>query len=455
MPIPFLTWIKQVPNQISNNAKRIPRALNTDFEEEQGTFRTPPFNPNVGQPNVRTADFQYGRDDTPDTAPRTGDYRYGRDDVGDDRMVPLNNPPVVLPSRPFEAEPPQKIAPELPDRRDVPIPPLPGRSGQPTPYSPTNAARYDYVMKGAQRDAEGNLVDGGKIKRSFGDVLKGAGLGFLRGAAANPNNPLAGGLGGAVGGGIIPAINPTMGREALFNQIYLPQMQQQQAEQQAIAAQQQQAVETDQQRRLREAQIGKTEAETKAIGMPKVPAPPAPPRPVSVAPGSTLVNPVTGQAIYTSKGRPEKPLSTTDLQREARLEEEEEGSTEAIAMSSYEARGGDEYVKTKLPKKTQEILDTGKVNGEPASPQEIAQANARWQTAIKDQKNRDKAETDSVRLRNIAKKVGERRRSGSQPSSRSPKATVSSDFINFTAKRLNISPEEARRKIEAAGYRTR
>ncbi len=399
----------------------------------QDSLLTPPFNPNADrqQPDFRTMDFQLGRDDELPVSPARP------------------STPPVLPNRSFELEPPQKIAPELPDRREVPLPPLPGRSGY-TPYSPTNEARYDYVMKGAQRDAEGNLVDGGKIKRSFGDVLKGAGLGFLRGAAANPNNPLAGGLGGAVGGGIIPAINPTLGREALFNQIYLPQMQQQQAEQQGIFAQQQQAAETEQQRRLREAQIGKTEAETKALGMPKVPTLPAPPRPVSVAPGSTLVNPTTGQAIYTAKGRPEKPPSTTDLEREVRLEEEEEGTTDAIAAQSYEARGGDEYVKSKLPARAQEILNTGKLNGEDVTPQEMAQAQAQWQAAIKTQKDRDRTETENVRKKNIAAKVKARR--GGGQSSSSQKATVSQDFINFTAQKLGISPEEARSRIQKSGY---
>jgi hypothetical protein len=84
----------------------------------------------------------------------------------------------------------------------------------------------------------------GKYKRSLKDSLLNAGLGFLQGAASDPNNPLAAGLGGAAAGGFGTAISPMRGREFRFSALHEPriqgQMQQEQQETDRLRQQQMQ-----------------------------------------------------------------------------------------------------------------------------------------------------------------------------------------------------------------------
>lgn len=105
------------------------------------------------------------------------------------------------------------------DRRNVPIPGLPNRGG-PVPYSPYEAARYDSVMKGAKRDADGNLLtkeQGGGFKRDWKTGLQNALLGAANAYAANPQGGLGALAGGALGGGLGATFNPQAGREMVFD----------------------------------------------------------------------------------------------------------------------------------------------------------------------------------------------------------------------------------------------
>jgi len=291
-------------------------------------FRTPGFNPNA--------------------------RRY--EDDGPDLPVMPERPPMPVSSGGFEPSTARGSlpAPELPDRSQVPLPPLPGRRDS-TPYSPMNAARYDYVMQGAKRDPEGNLAEGGKIGRSWKDILGGAGIGFLRGLGSGGG--LAAGLGGAVGGAAIPAINPTLGREAMFNAVQAPRMQ-------ADLQQQQQTAEAERQAQLQNAQLRNINSQIEDRDLDrdlkrdalKLKPPPAPPRPVSVAPGATLVNPQTGQAIFTAPGRAQNQKPPT-LQEAEADRAAEEGSPEQIATDSTEARR--EEIMAKMPAKYRQILQQG------------------------------------------------------------------------------------------------
>jgi len=83
---------------------------------------------------------------------------------------------------------------------------------------------------------------------------------------------------------------------------------------------------------------------------------PAPPRPVSVAPGATLVNPQTGQAIFTAPGRAQNQKPPT-LQEAEADRAAEEGSPEQIATDSTEARR--EEIMAKMPAKYRQILQQG------------------------------------------------------------------------------------------------
>jgi hypothetical protein len=65
------------------------------------------------------------------------------------------------------------------------------------------------------------------------EALKGAGLGFLRGAASNPENPLAAGIGGAASLGGVSAFKPELAEQAEQNMFTIPRLQQQRAEKSA------------------------------------------------------------------------------------------------------------------------------------------------------------------------------------------------------------------------------
>jgi hypothetical protein len=124
------------------------------------------------------------------------------------------------------------------DRRNLPIPALPGKSGGPTPYNTVDAAKYDKVMSRAKRDAEGNLIpksEGGGFNRDWGMTLKNAFLAASAAArSAGPGeDPLGKALGGALAGGVGSAINPQAGYEFAFDVGERPKMEAEMAREQA------------------------------------------------------------------------------------------------------------------------------------------------------------------------------------------------------------------------------
>ena len=91
-----------------------------------------------------------------------------------------------------------------------------------------NAAREQYLSEHGQ-------------KRTLKGILGNTLLGFAQGAAASPNNPLMGGLGGAAVGGIGSAVSPKLGAEYRFNSLEAPRFEeaygQQNAEQNMLLQQ--------------------------------------------------------------------------------------------------------------------------------------------------------------------------------------------------------------------------
>lgn len=148
-------------------------------------------------------------------------------------------------------------------RVGVPIPQLPGRTGEPQSYSPIGAARHDYVMQGAKRDESGRLLnkdEGGGIKRSWKDIGRNALVGALQGMGNG--NGLGGAIGGAAVGGLGTAIDPTRGREYSFNQLQAPALMRQQAEAQQVADQARADRMAGLDERYKQAQIGNLESQT-------------------------------------------------------------------------------------------------------------------------------------------------------------------------------------------------
>jgi len=115
------------------------------------------------------------------------------------------------------------------DRRNLPLPSLPGHPGGPISYNPVDAAKYDYTMAGARRDAEGNLTGGFKRdwKQSALSTLAGAARGYAT------TGDIGGLIGGAAAGGAGSLISPPAGREFNFDTLYRPELESRQARERA------------------------------------------------------------------------------------------------------------------------------------------------------------------------------------------------------------------------------
>lgn len=187
--------------------------------------------------------------------------------VNPNEPLPSGLPEISTPSRPV-LPPPSGI----PGGTEMPLP----RSAAPT----MGEARETYLLGTPGR---------GK------SALKGALQGFLGG----------GGLLGALTGGIYGAADPRGLREQEFNQRVRPRIMEetaQQAERRALERQAEQDVINNQYRR---AQIGELESQAYKNRLP--PPAPVPPRPITVGPGSTAVDPVTGKPIFTAPAAEPKP----------------------------------------------------------------------------------------------------------------------------------------------------
>jgi hypothetical protein len=189
-------------------------------DPEATSFLTPQFNPEATR-GVRALEDAVADAENDARA----DTLIERRDLPITSSSPLSLPP-AREVKPIVGPPPVPagVGMELPkierdsDRRNLPIPQLPGRSGEPTPYSPAAAAKYDYVMKNARRDAEGNLIpmsEGGGFDRNWGQVLKNALLGASRGIGTTGD--LGGAIGGALAAGAGTAIDPMKGYEFAFD----------------------------------------------------------------------------------------------------------------------------------------------------------------------------------------------------------------------------------------------
>jgi len=138
--------------------------------------------------------------------------------------------PVAAPAAAPVAAGMEALKPEMDmDRRNLPIPRLPGHAGGPTPYNAIDAAKYDYVMGHAKRDAEGNLTHG--FNRDWKTTLQNAlrGASMAAGSAGPGEDPLGRALGGALTAGAGSAINPQAGYEFAFDAGERPKMEAEQA----------------------------------------------------------------------------------------------------------------------------------------------------------------------------------------------------------------------------------
>ena len=299
--------------------------------------------------------------------------------------MPANNTPLPLSDiRPQQMG--QLQAPRPIPRPDVPT--LEGRMVAPGSY---DAQRRDYLMQGAKRNPDGTLAegkDGGiQFKRSGKDIALAALAGLGRG-----------GILGAMTGALGATISPKFGREMNWEMYQKPRaleeegraMQQQMLDrQQALDALriQRERVGLDQEL----AQTDLYKAQAKRALDPAIR--PQAPRSVRLSPmqmpdGSTVLVDMNDPENAGKEFRaPMKPLSVNEARTAAEDERlSQEGDPEQIAEDSYQGRGGDQYVYSKLPAPIQQILSTGKANGMDATPEEIARAQQVYRTAIEQER---------------------------------------------------------------------
>jgi hypothetical protein len=206
---------------------------------------------------------------------------------------------------PGMATPPPAQLAIMGDRRGVAIPVLPGRSGEPTPYSDKDAARYEYVQQRAQRDENGDLT--GKYKRSWKDVGLGMLVGFLQGAGSNPRDPLGGGIGGAAAGGLVTGVNPMVGREYAFDSIHAPGFDQQEAQQRQRDAEVQAAIEHARKGRLTDAETRKMDAEARSHQAQAILTQRKATAPDTLSQGEAQFDPITHKKLAENP-KPEPPV---------------------------------------------------------------------------------------------------------------------------------------------------
>jgi hypothetical protein len=288
---------------------------------------------------------------------------------------------------------PMPMAPEVIERPPLRAAAPPVMPGVPAAFSttdPITAASEAY-------QADAPTTFGGKFK----DVLKSAALGFLQSAARDRQNPLAAGAGGALAGGAIQAISPKTGRAYQFETMERPGIEDQlRREQERRQLARQTALDELKQREI-EAGIGLKGAQTQKLRMPEAPKAVAPLR---GRPGDVFLNPSTGRVITQVPSQEKAPTAA-----ELTIEPASGKSAEEIAEDSYQGRGGDQYVLSRLPGATRQLIERGTFtqDGEEyqASPEQIATAQRALDDAIKRQRAIDLQYTrGSVRARRLGGK---------------------------------------------------
>ena len=207
LPIPALDMKPPMPLTPTQQSGHPPL---TDFDTDTGRMAgSPPpkpmppltgVNPMSGQLDAASIPTIRDSVEITDTAPR---------------LAPSPVPPML-------DRPPAQL-PQDPSRKDIPIPALPNRGYDPTPYNDYDAARYDYTMKHAKRDAEGNFAPGGGFERNWKSILQNALAGAANYADTGDWGKM---LGGAIGGGAGAAVNPQRGYEIAFDRGHGAHMQQ-------------------------------------------------------------------------------------------------------------------------------------------------------------------------------------------------------------------------------------
>lgn len=316
---------------------------------------------------------------------------------------------------------------------NVPAPTL----ARPSRYDEKNEAKEVY-LKGTP----------GRVKSGFLGALRGVAQGLATGGG------LGAALGGAVAGGAGGAIDPRGLREQQFNERILPQIEERfKYEDAARAAQREdQAARIAAERALREDQtarvnIANTQSQIDARNAAEKRANDEQSfkqsQPILVDEGKTMVIPGKEPGTYTpvfTAARAPKPPTEAELMTEPTSGK----SVEEIAEESYQKRGGNDYVLSKMSPRDRQLIErgtitvketdkqgkqTGKDIEEDAEENEIARAQRAFDAAIERQRKADLDYTrGNVRSRRL--------RAGSAANSSSSQSGLSRSRSQFNTSKF-------------------
>lgn len=267
------------------------------------------------------------------------------DPQGGKPVVPVRPVAAVMPPAPVETQLPEQAAEAPPDatafprpgaaagadRGSVRIPSLPFEKAGGSDYSPAKAAEYDYYRNDPMGQAEGERISKGINNANVGGFLdrlksglKPGLIGLTRGLASGQG--LGGGIGGLIAGGAIGAADPNSGRRAEFDFLDRPRIQEQEERAAAQRAQAAAAAKAQREERAsmvdqayKQAQIGnlgsegsrreaQSQLERDRFNYERG-------KPITVAPGASVIRPGQTQPDYTAPNRPQTPTlpySSTD-----------------------------------------------------------------------------------------------------------------------------------------------
>jgi len=252
----------------------------------------------------------------------------------------------------------------------------------------------------------------GRLKSGLLNALRGG----LKGLATGGG--LGAGLGGAVAGAGLGAINPRVAQDMDFNERVKPKILGRFADEDREKMAQFAAAKAAGDQAMTQAQLANIQStiQSRASGdeMARAKSEREANAPMILNPGQVAVDRRTHEKTFEVPATPKPPT-----QIELGIEPTSGKSYEEIAEESYQGKGGDAYVLSRLPAHVQQIIQKGTVtvNGKElaASPEELSAAQRQFESAIERQR---KADVDYTRGSVRSRALGASRSGGAKPAQR-------------------------------------
>jgi hypothetical protein len=313
--------------------------------------------------------------------------------------------------------------------------------------------RNQFVRRGATTDASGAV----KVPRSWKTSLANAGIGALRGIATTGS--LGGAVGGALAGGVGATISPMAGRENLFSAFQAPGIRESIAKRREQEEQERQAAAEALKTQAALADIELKRSQAYKNRLPPLSKPPKAPSPAwrqVVGPDGApiLVDmnaPGSQGQTFTPYVKPTEPKPEKPINAPAAAYKQ---AAEANKLKSQAAELWRKWGEVADPEEKERLR------------QQASAAQGKYNDAVRSLGELFPEHFEVGGFEEAPGKQGwayyKSRRPQAQPLSRpggsqAPlqsvrKGSVGQEFIQHVAERLKITPEEARRRIEADGY---